>query len=102
MGLALLGKKLPAQEASEWGLILKWVEDDVLMDEARLIAGKLADAPPRVFAYMKQAFNASYGNSLPEQLELEKEVQRVLCSTEDLLEGVTAFLSKRKPNFKGK
>ena len=72
------------------------------MDEAQTIARKLADAPPRVFSYMKQAFNESYGNSLPEQLELEKEVQRVLCSTEDHLEGVTAFISKRKPNFKWK
>ena len=102
MGLALLGDRLSAEKASEWGLIFKCVEDDALMDEAQMIAGKLADAPPKVFAYMKQAFNASYGNSLPEQLELEKEVQRILCNTEDFFEGVTAFISKRKPDFKGK
>jgi 2-(1,2-epoxy-1,2-dihydrophenyl)acetyl-CoA isomerase len=102
MGLALLGDELSAQKASEWGLIFQCVEDDVLMEEARTIARKLADAPPKVFAYMKQAFHASYGNSLPEQLELEKEIQRTLCNTDDFLEGVAAFLAKRKPDFNGK
>ncbi len=102
MGLALLGEKLSAQKAAEWGLILKCVEDDALMDEAQMIARKLADSPPKVFAYMKHAFGESLGNSLPEQLELEKETQRVLCNTEDFFEGVTAFIAKRKPNFKGK
>lgn len=102
MGLALLGDKLPARKAEEWGLIFKCVEDDALMDEARLIAGKLAAASPNVFAFVKQAFRASYGNSLPEQLELEKETQRTLCSTEDFMEGVTAFIAKRKPDFKGR
>ncbi len=102
LALALLGEKLPARKAAEWGLIFKCVADEDLMGEARAIAAKLAAAPPRVFAHMKRAFHASYGNSLAEQLELEKETQRVLCNTEDFLEGVNAFLSKREPKFTGK
>jgi 2-(1,2-epoxy-1,2-dihydrophenyl)acetyl-CoA isomerase len=102
LGMTLTGDKLPAETAAEWGLIWKCVDDDKLMDEARKVGRKLADGPPRVYTYMKQAFMQSEKNSLPEQLELEKEFQRILCGTEDFKEGVSAFLEKRKPEFKGK
>jgi 2-(1,2-epoxy-1,2-dihydrophenyl)acetyl-CoA isomerase len=100
--LALFGDRLPAEKAAEWGLIWAAVEDDKLMSEAQALAQRLAKGPALAFTEIKRVLDAAAFNSLDEQLELERNVQRRLGDTDDFREGVTAFLSKREPKFKGK
>jgi len=102
LGLALLGDKLPAEDAARWGLIWKVVDDEQLMDEAAALARELAAGPTRVYGLIKRALCASATSTLDAQLELERDLQREAGFTEDYREGVTAFLEKRKPHFKGK
>jgi 2-(1,2-epoxy-1,2-dihydrophenyl)acetyl-CoA isomerase len=102
MGLALLGEKLSAEQAEHWGLIWKVVEDASLMDEAVSLAKALAAGPTRGYGLVKKALNASWGNSLDAQLDLERDVQREAGLTQDYREGVAAFMQKRKPEYKGK
>jgi 2-(1,2-epoxy-1,2-dihydrophenyl)acetyl-CoA isomerase len=102
MGLALLGEKLAAQQAVEWGLIWKAVDDDELMSEASSLARALAEGPTRGYGLLKKALNASWGNSLDAQLDLERDLQREAGLTQDYREGVAAFMQKRKPEYKGK
>ncbi len=100
--LALLGEKLPAEQAAAWGLIWRAVPDEVLMEEARRLARGLAAAPTRGLALIKRALNASWGNDLDAQLDLERDLQREAGRTEDYREGVRAFLDKRPPRFRGR
>jgi 2-(1,2-epoxy-1,2-dihydrophenyl)acetyl-CoA isomerase len=100
--LALLGDRLPAEKAAEWGLIWACVDDDKLMVEASALATRLAKGPAEAYAKIKITLDAAAHNSLDEQLELERRMQRDLGNTEDFREGVTAFLTKREPQFKGK
>jgi 2-(1,2-epoxy-1,2-dihydrophenyl)acetyl-CoA isomerase len=100
-GLALLGQRLPADQAAEWGLIWAAVDDAALRHEARLIAARLAAGPAAAFRKIKAALDAAPLNDLPTQLELERGMQRELADGEDLQEGVRAFLEKREPRFSG-
>jgi 2-(1,2-epoxy-1,2-dihydrophenyl)acetyl-CoA isomerase len=102
MGLALLAERLSAEEAERWGLIWKAVDDSRLMDEASGIARLLATGPTKGYGLVKKAFQASAGNSLDAQLDLERDLQREAGFSEDYREGVAAFMQKRKPQFKGK
>lgn len=102
MGLAMLGDKLPAEDAERIGLIWKCVDDDKLMDEARALAKQLAAAPTKGLAAIKRNIHASSGNSLDQQLDLERDTQRALGHTHDYREGVTAFMQKRAPKFEGR
>jgi 2-(1,2-epoxy-1,2-dihydrophenyl)acetyl-CoA isomerase len=102
MGLALLGDKLPAEEAERIGLIWKCIDDDRLMDEARGLANHLAAAPTKGLAAIKGNIHASSGNTLDQQLDLERDTQRELGRTHDYREGVTAFMQKRAPKFEGR
>ena len=101
MGLSLLGEKLTAEKAEQWGLIWKCVPDEALMDQAMAMAVHFSTAPTKGLAYTKQALQASYANTLPEQLKLEALMMRELGYTADYKEGVAAFMAKRPPNFKG-
>ena len=101
MGLALLGDKLPAEQAEAWGLIWKCVADDQLMAEAERLALHFSSAPTKGLALAKQALYASAGNTLEQQLDLECAFQRVIGLGQDYREGVTAFKEKRPPRFNG-
>ncbi len=102
MGLALLGDKLTAEQAAEWGMIWKVIDDDALEGEAEELATHLASQPTRGLAYIKQAIHASWNNNLDQQLDLERDLQRAAGKTEDYREGVAAFMEKRTPRFSGR
>lgn len=101
-GLALLGDKLPAETAAEWGLIWQVVDDADLTNEAWRLADHLAKQPTRALAMIKQALAASATNDLSDQLDLERDLQRAAGRTADYQEGVQAFLQKRPANFQGR
>ncbi|HEX2199206.1 MAG TPA: 2-(1,2-epoxy-1,2-dihydrophenyl)acetyl-CoA isomerase PaaG [Burkholderiales bacterium] len=102
MGLALLGETISAEHAEQWGLIWKVVEDNELTQKSLEIAQALAAGPTRGYGLVKKALNASWGNSLDAQLDLERDLQREAGLTQDYREGVAAFMQKRKPEYKGK
>lgn len=102
MGLALLGDKLPAEDAASWGLIWKAVDDDKLMTEALALARGLAAGPTLAYALIKRALDGSETSTLDAQLDLERDLQRKAGLSADYREGVAAFMQKRKPQFKGK
>jgi 2-(1,2-epoxy-1,2-dihydrophenyl)acetyl-CoA isomerase len=101
-GLALLGERLGAEDAERWGLIWKVCDDARLMQEARALAETLARGPTRGLALIKQALEASAGNTLDAQLDLERDLQRLAGQTEDYREGVSAFKEKRAAQFRGR
>jgi len=100
-GMAMLAEPIPAEQAEAWGLIWRCVEDDELMAEARATAAKLASMPTVALGLMKQAFNASLQNDLAQQTDMERDLQFICGHTDDYIEGVTAFLEKRKPVYRG-
>ena len=102
MGLALLGEKLGAEQAAEWGLIWKCVADDQLVPEVDALARQLAVAPTLGIARTKQAMYDGWGRTLEEQLDIERDYQRELGRTADYAEGVAAFGEKRTPRFVGR
>ena len=102
MGLALLGDKLPAEQAAQWGLIWRCVEDAELAATVDTLATQLAAAPTRGLARTKQALYEGWGRTLEEQLDIERDYQRELGYTADYAEGVAAFTQKRPPRFTGR
>lgn len=100
--LVLLGNRLKAEEALKIGLVNKVVHYEKLRDEARALAQKLSEGPPIALKYAKHALN--FGTQVPLEVGLRLEACSVglSFSTEDLKEGIEAFMSKRKAEFKGK
>ena len=101
MGLAMLGDKLSAEKAEEWGLVWKCVDDDKLASTVDTLLVQLAQAPTRGLAAIKHALYASGNGTLEGALTLERDLQRELGYSADYREGVDAFLNKRPPRFTG-
>ena len=102
MGLALMGEKLSAEQAKEWGLIWSVVDDEQLMPTVMAMAQRLAEGPAVAIERIKRAIHAAAENELDKQLDLESDLQRDCGQSRDFMEGAMAFVQKRKPNFKGR
>ena len=99
MGLAMLGDKLTAKQAAEWGLIWRAVPDAEFVSAVDQLAQQLAEGPTAALVEIRNALHASETNDLKAQLALEGEVQRKLGRSDNYREGVAAFMTKRKPRF---
>ncbi len=99
--LALLGERVPALQALEWGLVNYVHPDERLLDEAERLTRRLASGPTRSYAGSKLALNQTLYPNLDSQLDLEANLQHSLARTNDFLAGVTAFVEKREARFQG-
>lgn len=100
-GLALLGEKLPAAQAADWGLIWRCVADAELMPTVTSVARQLAAGPTRSFVRTRQAIDAAMLMPFDAALDLERDYQRELGRSDDYREGVSAFIEKRAARFTG-
>lgn len=100
-GMAMLGDAVDAERAEQWGLIWRAVPDAALMDEAEKLAAHLATQPTQALGQIKRALEAAEGNTLDQQLDLERDLQREAGASADFREGVRAFLEKRPARFGG-
>jgi len=99
--LCMLGDKLSAQTALQYGLISNVYAKDEIDEEVQKLALHFSTAPTYGLSLIKKALNESMDNTLNEQLELEKNLQRAAGHSNDYKEGVAAFLNKRTPSFQG-
>jgi 2-(1,2-epoxy-1,2-dihydrophenyl)acetyl-CoA isomerase len=100
--LTMLGEKLPAERAKEWGMLYDVVPAAALLDVSLDLAIRLAAMPTRALGLTKRAFNAGFSSDLDTQLALEEDLQREAGRSADYAEGVQAFVQKRPPSFTGR
>jgi 2-(1,2-epoxy-1,2-dihydrophenyl)acetyl-CoA isomerase len=101
MELSMLGERLPAAKALEWGLINRVVPGESLREESLALAARLAAGPTRSYAGTKRQLNNWLYARMPEQLELEAQIQQEMAGSADFLEGAMAFVEKRPARFSG-
>ncbi len=99
--LSMLGERLPAAQALQWGLINRVVADAQLGEETAALAARLAAGPTRSYAGTKRQLNNWLYPRMAEQLELEARIQQEMASSDDFVEGATAFVQKRPARFAG-
>jgi 2-(1,2-epoxy-1,2-dihydrophenyl)acetyl-CoA isomerase len=99
--MAMLGERVPASQALDWGMINRVVADDVLEREGQALLERLAKGPTRSYAGAKKLLNRRVYADIEGQLEAEADAQREQGSSADFIEGVMAFVQKRDPNFTG-
>lgn len=99
--LSMLGERLPARQALEWGLINRVFPDAQLPEETAALASRLAAGPTRSYAGTKRQLNNWLYSCMAEQLELEAQIQQEMASSDDFLEGAMAFVQKRPARFGG-
>jgi 2-(1,2-epoxy-1,2-dihydrophenyl)acetyl-CoA isomerase len=102
LGLALTAEPLSAEDAAQWGLIWKAVDDDALDGEVDALAAKLAGMAPLALTEIKRLIRTTAGRTLDEELDLQRDTMRRLGNTTDFREGVAAFLGKRPATFTGR
>jgi 2-(1,2-epoxy-1,2-dihydrophenyl)acetyl-CoA isomerase len=102
LGLALTGEPITGEQAADWGLIWKAVDDESLNSEVDAIASKLASLPPLGLAAIKSIIRTTTARTLDQELDLQRDEMRRLGFTEDYREGVAAFLEKRPAKFLGR
>jgi 2-(1,2-epoxy-1,2-dihydrophenyl)acetyl-CoA isomerase len=100
--LSMLGERLAAAKALEWGLINRVVADERLHEEAAELAARLAAGPTRSYAGTKRQLNNWLYSRMGEQLELEARIQQEMAGSEDFVEGAMAFAQKRQARFSGR
>ncbi|MGK6355012.1 enoyl-CoA hydratase-related protein [Sphingomonas sp. DT-207] len=100
--MMMLGERLPADKARDWGLVYRVVHDDVLEDEAWRLAERLAAGPTVALGLIRGQLHAALDSSYAEAMAREADNQRAARGTADSMEGGMAFLQKRKPEFKGR
>ncbi|HFK7187809.1 TPA: 2-(1,2-epoxy-1,2-dihydrophenyl)acetyl-CoA isomerase PaaG [Serratia odorifera] len=102
MGMALLGDRIDARQALEWGLIWQVVDGAELAERTQTLARHLASQPTYGLGLIKKAIYSAATNTLDQQLDLERDLQRLGGRSDDYREGVSAFFAKRPPSFSGK
>jgi 2-(1,2-epoxy-1,2-dihydrophenyl)acetyl-CoA isomerase len=100
--MALLGERVPARRALEWGLINRVAADDAFEEEARALLERLAQGPTRSYAGTKRQLNRWLYAGMDEQLAFEASVQQEMVASGDFAEGVGAFVAKRQATFEGR
>ena len=100
--MMMLGEKISGDQAADWGLVYKCVEDADLLSEARALATKLANGPTLALGLMRQNIATALEMDYSSALTREAEAQRIAGTSADAMEGGLSFLQKRKPVFQGK
>ena len=103
MGCAMLGDKLSAVDAKDWGMIWDVApQGQDVVEAAMALATRLSTMPTQALVATRQLVRAAAANDLDTQLDLERDTQSALGRTHDYIEGVKAFLEKRRPKFEGR
>lgn len=100
--MMMLGEKVMGEQAADWGLVYKCVEDEALAAEVAALAARLASGPTLAYATMRKTILTALEHGLADTLQAEAEGQRIAGNSADAVEGGMAFLQKRKAEFKGK